>query len=115
MEILNLSDQDMQDTAEGLELIQLLRGAIGNAMPLHPADAARQKQRQKKKKKSLAGSRRNNNKDNKEMLRQACIGKLRRLSQRGILAPRQKRVLLSDIIFSSSNGKHSLVETAYEL
>ena len=51
----------------------------------------------------------------KDVLRQSCISMLRQLTQQGILSPRQKRVLLTDIIYCSANGEFSMVEVAYEL
>ncbi|KAL3815917.1 hypothetical protein ACHAXA_005765 [Cyclostephanos tholiformis] len=53
--------------------------------------------------------------DEKESLRQKCIVTLRKLSEKGLLSSKQKRVLLTDIITSSARGETSMVETAYEL
>ena len=55
------------------------------------------------------------NSQNKDVLRQSCISMLRKLTNDGILSPRQKRVLLTDIIYCSANGEFSMVEVAYEL
>mmetsp|Transcript_65618 Transcript_65618/g.73457 ORF Transcript_65618/g.73457 Transcript_65618/m.73457 type:complete len:569 (+) Transcript_65618:44-1750(+) len=44
-----------------------------------------------------------------------CIDALRRLSNEGRISPKQKRVLLTDIISCSSRGEQSLVEVAYKL
>jgi hypothetical protein len=49
------------------------------------------------------------------MLRQQCIGALRKLSDQGTISPEQKRLLLTDIISSSAKGECSMVEVAYEL
>lgn len=51
----------------------------------------------------------------KDALRQNCISALRRLADQGNIAPKQKRVLLTDIITSSARGEFSMVEVAYEL
>jgi hypothetical protein len=51
----------------------------------------------------------------KDMLRQQCIGALRKLSDQGTISPEQKRLLLTDIISSSAKGECSMVEVAYEL
>jgi hypothetical protein len=48
-------------------------------------------------------------------LRQECIDSLRKLANEGRISPKQKRVLLTDIISCSSQGKESMVEVAYEL
>jgi SnoaL-like domain len=47
--------------------------------------------------------------------RQKCIGTLRKLASEGRISPKQKRVLLTDIISSSSKGQASMVEVAYKL
>ncbi|GKY93410.1 hypothetical protein MPSEU_000308600 [Mayamaea pseudoterrestris] len=51
----------------------------------------------------------------KDALRQACIAALRKLSEQGAISPKQKRVLLTDIISCSKKGDFSMVEVAYEL
>jgi len=51
----------------------------------------------------------------KDALRQNCISALRKLSDQGTISPKQKRVLLTDIITCSSKGEFSMVEVAYEL
>jgi ketosteroid isomerase-like protein len=51
----------------------------------------------------------------KDSLRQNCISALRKLCQQGNISPKQKRILLTDIITSSAKGEFSLVEVAYEL
>jgi hypothetical protein len=48
-------------------------------------------------------------------LRQECIDALRKLASEGRISPKQKRVLLTDIISCSSKGENSMVEVAYEL
>ncbi|KAL3927174.1 MAG: hypothetical protein SGARI_005397, partial [Bacillariaceae sp.] len=48
-------------------------------------------------------------------LRQDCIDSLRKLANEGRISPKQKRVLLTDIISCSSEGKTSMVEVAYGL
>ena len=50
-----------------------------------------------------------------KQLRQRCIDALRKLSIDGRISPKQKRVLLTDIISSSARGEKSLVEHAYKL
>ena len=50
----------------------------------------------------------------KDVLRQSCIGGLRKLCDKGVISPRQKRVLLTDIIYCSANGEFSMVEVAFE-
>jgi len=57
----------------------------------------------------------NNSANNNDILRQECISSLRRLCDRGSISPKQKRVLLTDIIQRSAKGKFSMVEVAYEL
>mmetsp|Transcript_3751 Transcript_3751/g.7880 ORF Transcript_3751/g.7880 Transcript_3751/m.7880 type:complete len:791 (+) Transcript_3751:119-2491(+) len=52
---------------------------------------------------------------NKDELRQKCIATLRKLSDKGLLSSKQKRILLTDIIMSSGRGETSMVEVAYEL
>jgi len=51
----------------------------------------------------------------KDALRQNCITALRKLCDQGSISPKQKRVLLTDIISSSSKGDFSMVEVAYDL
>lgn len=51
----------------------------------------------------------------KDALRQNCISALRKLSNQGSISPKQKRVLLTDIITCSAKGEFSMVEVAYEL
>jgi hypothetical protein len=51
----------------------------------------------------------------KDALRQNCISALRKLCEQGSISPKQKRVLLTDIITCSSKGEFSHVEVAYEL
>ncbi|KAL3780063.1 hypothetical protein HJC23_007312 [Cyclotella cryptica] len=46
---------------------------------------------------------------------QQCIAAIRELSDQGQLSPKQKRVLLTDIIASSAKGETSMVEVAYGL
>ncbi|KAL7476130.1 hypothetical protein ACHAW6_002009 [Cyclotella cf. meneghiniana] len=46
---------------------------------------------------------------------QRCISAIRELSDQGQLSPKQKRVLLTDIIASSAKGETSMVEVAYGL
>lgn len=46
---------------------------------------------------------------------QRCIDAIRQLSDEGQLSPKQKRVLLTDIIASSARGETSMVEVAYGL
>ncbi|VEU45138.1 unnamed protein product [Pseudo-nitzschia multistriata] len=48
-------------------------------------------------------------------LRQRCIDALRKLANDGRISPKQKRVLLTDIISSSARGEKSLVVHAYKL
>jgi hypothetical protein len=50
-----------------------------------------------------------------KQLRQECIDSLRKLASEGRISPKQKRVLLTDIISCSSKGENSMVEVAYEL
>jgi hypothetical protein len=47
--------------------------------------------------------------------RQSCIRLLRQLCGKGAISPKQKRVLLTDIISCSAKEEASLVEAAYEL
>jgi SnoaL-like domain len=47
--------------------------------------------------------------------RQSCIRLLRQLCGKGTISPKQKRVLLTDIISCSAKEEASLVEAAYEL
>ena len=56
-----------------------------------------------------------NSPPSKESLRQKCIATIRKLSEQGLLSPKQKRVLLTDIITSSANGQTSVIEIAYEI
>lgn len=51
----------------------------------------------------------------KDALRQNCITALRKLCDQGSISPKQKRVLLTDIITCSAKGEFSMVEVAYEL
>lgn len=64
-----------------------------------------------------ASSQKGDNKDDapKDALRQGCISALRRLCDQGSISPKQKRVLLTDIIACSAKGEFSMVEVAYEL
>jgi len=50
-----------------------------------------------------------------DSIRQNCIGALRKLTNDGRISPKQKRVLLTDIISCSAKGEYSMVEVAYEL
>lgn len=51
----------------------------------------------------------------KDALRQSCISALRKLCDQGSISPKQKRLLLTDIISCSAKGEFSMVEVAYEL
>ena len=51
----------------------------------------------------------------KTELRQACLAALRKLSDTGAISPRQKRVLVTDIIASTAKHAKSMVEIAFEL
>jgi SnoaL-like domain len=48
-------------------------------------------------------------------LRQECIDSLRKLANEGRISPKHKRLLLTDIISCSAQGKSSMVEVAFEL
>mmetsp|Transcript_40134 Transcript_40134/g.83587 ORF Transcript_40134/g.83587 Transcript_40134/m.83587 type:complete len:675 (-) Transcript_40134:297-2321(-) len=54
---------------------------------------------------------------NNRNAQQSCLAALRQLSERGSISPRQKRVLVTDIIQSSARttGELSMVEVAYQL
>lgn len=58
---------------------------------------------------------RNKNKNRGKPLRPKCIEALRKLSNDGRISPKQKRVLLTDIISCSARGEQSLVLHAYKL
>jgi hypothetical protein len=51
----------------------------------------------------------------KDTLRKDCISALRKLCDQGSISPKQKRVLLTDIITCAAKGEVSMVEVAYEL
>jgi hypothetical protein len=51
----------------------------------------------------------------KDIIRQNCIKALRKLASGGSISPKQKRMLLTDIIVKSSTGDYSMVEVAYDL
>jgi SnoaL-like domain len=51
----------------------------------------------------------------KDILRQNCITTLRKLAETQAISPKQKRVLLTDIITCSARGEFSMIEVAYEL
>ena len=51
----------------------------------------------------------------KDALRQNCISALRKLTDKGEISAKQKRVLLTDIITCSAKGEFSMVEVAFEL
>jgi len=51
----------------------------------------------------------------KDIIRQNCIKALRKLASNGSISPKQKRMLLTDIIVKSSTGDYSMVEVAYDL
>lgn len=51
----------------------------------------------------------------KDALRQSCISALRKLCDQGSISPKQKRLLLTDIISCSAKGEFSMVEVAFEL
>ena len=51
----------------------------------------------------------------KDIIRQNCIKALRKLTSQGSISPKQKRMLLTDIIVKSSTGDYSMVEVAYDL
>ena len=65
--------------------------------------------KKKEKKKKLF------DKNRAKSLRPKCIDALRKLSKVGRISPKQKRVLLTDIISSSARGEQSLVEHAYKV
>jgi len=58
---------------------------------------------------------RKKNKSRGKPLRPKCIEALRQLSNDGRISPKQKRVLLTDIISCSARGEQSLVLHAYKL
>jgi len=58
---------------------------------------------------------RKKNKSRGKPLRPKCIEALRQLSNDGRISPKQKRVLLTDIISCSARGEKSLVEHAYKV
>jgi len=51
----------------------------------------------------------------KDLIRQNCIKALRKLANAGSISPKQKRMLLTDIIVKSSTGDYSMAEVAYDL
>lgn len=61
------------------------------------------------------GGKNNEEESTKDSLRQSCIAALRNLATQGIISKKQKRLLLTDIILSSSKGEYSMVEVAYDL
>ena len=48
-------------------------------------------------------------------IRQSCVATLRKLHAMGAISPRQKRVLLTDMITCAGKGEVSLVEVAYQI
>ena len=50
-----------------------------------------------------------------ESLQKRCINTLRNLEQRGMISQKQKRILLTDIIQATSEGRVSIIETAFDL
>jgi len=63
----------------------------------------------------LQGKKNKKNKNRAKSVRSKCIDALRRLSNEGRISPKQKRVLLTDIISCTSRGEESLVEVGYKL
>jgi hypothetical protein len=63
----------------------------------------------------LQGKKNKKNKNRAKSVRLKCIDALRRLSNEGRISPKQKRVLLTDIISCTSRGEESLVEVGYKL
>lgn len=63
----------------------------------------------------LLADKRREKKNRAKSLRPRCIDALRQLSKDGRISPKQKRVLLTDIISCSARGEKSLVEHAYKL
>jgi hypothetical protein len=63
----------------------------------------------------LQGKKNKKNKNRSKSVRSKCIDALRRLSIEGRISPKQKRVLLTDIISCTSRGEESLVEVGYKL
>ncbi|OEU22545.1 hypothetical protein FRACYDRAFT_232703 [Fragilariopsis cylindrus CCMP1102] len=64
---------------------------------------------------SFSGKKNKKNKNRAKSVRSKCIDALRRLSNEGRISPKQKRVLLTDIISCTSRGEESLVEVGYKL
>jgi ketosteroid isomerase-like protein len=64
---------------------------------------------------NLEKERKRDKNESKDSIRQNCIATLRKLSSEGIISPKHKRMLLTDIITNSAHGKFSLVEVAYDL
>jgi ketosteroid isomerase-like protein len=66
------------------------------------------KKKKEKKQKML-------DKQRAKAVRPRCIDALRKLSKDGRISPKQKRILLTEIISCSARGEESLVEHAYKL
>ena len=63
----------------------------------------------------LLANKKREKKNRTRSLRPKCIDALRQLAKDGRISPKQKRVLLTDIISCSARGEKSLVEHAYKL
>lgn len=53
--------------------------------------------------------------NDEESLQKRCINTLRNLEQHGMISQKQKRILLTDIIQATSEGRVSIIETAFDL
>ncbi|GAX26892.1 hypothetical protein FisN_9Lh188 [Fistulifera solaris] len=96
-----LDDDDEGDEGSQTEAVAIIKQWSHNASPASSSRNSR------KTNVESAGAKQKNRLD--------CVAALRRLSNQGALSPRQKRVLVTDIISCSSKGKVSMVEVAYEL
>jgi DNA mismatch repair ATPase MutL len=96
-----LDDDDEGEEGSETEAVAIIKQWSQNASP-SPSSRNRRKINVES-----AGAKQKNRLD--------CVAALRRLSNQGALSPRQKRVLVTDIISCSSKGKVSMVEVAYEL
>jgi hypothetical protein len=103
-------DDDEDEATEAVAIIKQWADSTGSSADSSPATSS------SKTNNANTASTASAPKDvEKDALRQDCISALRKLSKQGQISPKQKQVLLTDIITCSAKGEFSMVEVAYEL
>ncbi len=109
-------DDDLDDEVEELD-VTIIKGGWdrGGAAPNSKRDKDHHHKEKDHHKDGTTTASTNSAVVPKDALRQNCISALRKLCHQGSISPKQKRVLLTDIIACSAKGEFSMVEVAYEL